>query len=160
MEARPPTPTAADGQQSLRDHVRAKALEARAKCCGRVDRPAILRLLEDRTVVRYPVGIRYDAEPLLSGEFACLAPLGGHPADGFCLFIHPRFECAEFLPALVAYYIPTVNYGDVASNVDAELYGSTLLGMDLEAYYRLLCEVSDSLPDQPEQLQFAARKSS
>lgn len=137
-------PTAADGQQSLRDHVRAKALEAREKLGGRIDRTAIFRLLDDRTAVRYPVGVRFDAGPLHSGEFAFLESLGGHPSDGFCLFIHPRFEHADdVVPELIAYYIPSVNYGDVATHVEAELYGATLLGLDLEDYYRRLCAAAD-----------------
>lgn len=138
------TPTAADGQQSLRDHVRAKALEARAKFAGAIDRTGMFRLLEDRAVVRYPVGVRFDASPLRPGEFAFLESLGAHPAEGFCLFIHPLFEHAdELLPLLIAYYIPSVNYGDVATHVEAELYGSTLLGLDAEEYYRLLCSAAD-----------------
>jgi hypothetical protein len=142
---RPPNPTAADGRQSLREHVCAKAAEARAKSAGRIDRVATLRLLDDRSVVRYPVGVRFDAEPLRPGEFACLEALGEHPADGFCLFVHPRFEMAdELLPLLIAYYIPAINYGDVATNVEAELYGSTLLGINLDAYYQTLCAAADS----------------
>lgn len=145
MSDRPPhTPTAADGQQSLRDHVRAKALEARAKLAGRVDRAAILRLLEDRTAVRYPIGVRFDAAPLRPGEFAFLEALGDHPADGFCLFIDPEFAAAdELLPLLIAYYIPSVNYGDVATHVEAELYGATLLALDAEEYYQRLCAAAD-----------------
>lgn len=137
-------PTAADGQRSLRDHVREKALEARAKFGGSIDRDAIFRLLDDRTAVRYPVGVRFDAGLLHSGEFAFLESLGQHPSDGFCLFIHPRFEhAAEVLPLLIAYYIPSVNYGDVATHVEAELYGATLLGLDVEDYYRRLCAAAD-----------------
>lgn len=145
MSDRPADPTAASGQRSLREHVLGKALEARAKAGGRIDRAAILRLLADRTVVRYPVGVRFDAEPLRPGEFACLEALGGHPSDGFCLFVHPRFERQdELLPLLIAYYIPAVNYGDVATHVEAELYGATLLGLDSEEYYRRLCAAADS----------------
>ncbi len=146
MGERPPSPSAADGQQSLREHVRAKALEARAKLRGQVDRAAILRLLEDRTAVRYPVGVRFDAEPLRPGEFACLESLGSHPADGFCLFVHPRFEhLDDVLPLLIAYYVPSINYGDVVTPVEAELYGSTLLALSPDAYYQALCNAADGV---------------
>lgn len=139
-------PSAADGRQALRDHVLAKALEAREKYKGRIDRAAMFRLLEDRSVVRYPVGVRFDAEPLLPGEFACLEALGKHPSEGFCLFVHPLFEPVdELLPLLIAYYIPTVNYGDVATHIEAELFGSALLGFDREEYYRLVCSASDTV---------------
>lgn len=143
---RPPPPTAEEGQQALRDHVVARAAEVRSRLGGRVDRAAIFALLDDRSVVRYPLGVRFDAEPLRPSEFACLEALGAHPAEGFCLFVHPACEADdELLPLLIAYYIPSVNYGDVATHVEAELFGSTLLGIDREAYYRALCAVADAL---------------
>lgn len=138
-------PSAEEAQQSLRDHVVGKAIKAREACGGRVDRPAMLRLLEDRTIVRYPVGIRFDAQPLQPGEFACLEALGELPGDGYCLFIHPMFEPVDdLLPLLIAYYIPTVNYGDVASHIEAEMFGAALTGLDVEEYYKILCSVADS----------------
>ncbi|MDZ4754574.1 MAG: hypothetical protein SGJ11_08760 [Phycisphaerae bacterium] len=142
-------PSAEDAQQSLRDHVVAKAREARLACAQCVDRAALMGLLENRAVVRYPLGVRFDAEPLQPGEFACLEPLGAHPADGFCLYVDPLFENVdEMIPLLVAYYIPSVNYGEVASHVEAELYGATLLGMDVEEYYELLCSAADSATEE------------
>lgn len=140
-----PSPEAA--QQSLRDHVVAKAMDARAKHPEGVDRAAMLALLDDRAVVRYPLGVRFDDEPLRPGEFACLEALGERPSDGYVLFVHPMFENVdELIPLLVAYYIPSVNYGDVATHVEAELFGATLLSLEREEYYRLLCSVADSTP--------------
>jgi hypothetical protein len=144
-------PTAEDGRQSLRDHVVLKATQARASRSGLIDRAAVTSLLTDRTVVRYPLGVRFDAEPLRPGEFACLEPLGAHPSDGFCLFVHPMLDRADdLLPLVVAYYIPSVNYGEVASHVEAELFGATLLGLEVEDYYRQLCCLADSVtpPDR------------
>lgn len=111
-----------------------------------IDLAEMMRLLQDRSVVRYPVGVRFDAEPLQPGEFACLENLGDHPSDGFCLFIHPMFERVDdLIPLLIAYYIPSINYGDVASHVEAELFGATLLAIDREEYYRILCSVADTV---------------
>ena len=130
---------------ALRDHVVTRATEARAKFGDRIGRAEMMCLLEDRAVVRYPLGVRFDAGPLEHGEFACLEALGERPADGYCLFIHPMFEPVnDLLPLLIAYYIPSVNYGDVATHVEAELFGATLLGLDAEEYYRILCSVADS----------------
>lgn len=139
-------PTAEEAQQSLRDHVVARAMEARLRRAGLIDRAEMMRLLLDRSVVRYPLGVRFDAEPLRQGEFACLESLGEHPRDGFCLFIHPMFEPVDdLIPLLIAYYIPSVNYGEVATHVEAELFGATLLGLDVEEYYRVLCSVADTV---------------
>ena len=143
-----PRPTAEEARQSLRDHVVTKAIDARERRNGLIDRAKMMRLLEDRAVVRYPLGVRFDAEPLEPGEFACLETLGEHPSDGFCLFIHPMFENVdELIPLLIAYYIPSVNYGEVACHVEAELFGATLLGFDVEEYYRILCSVADAVAD-------------
>lgn len=139
-------PTAEEAQQSLRDHVVSKAMEARLRRGGLIDRGVMMRLLEDRGVVRYPLGVRFDAQPLRPGEFACLEALGEHPSDGYCLFIHPMFEpIDDLLPLLIAYYIPSVNYGDVATHVEAELFGSVLLGIEVEEYYTILCSVADTV---------------
>lgn len=141
------TPSPEDAQRSLREHVVAKAAEARLRRGGLIDREVMWRLLEDRAVVRYPLGVRFDAEPLKPGEFACLEVLGDRPSDGFCLYVHPAFEREDdLLPLLVAYYIPSVNYGDVASHVEAELFGATLLGLDVDEYYQTLCRAADSIP--------------
>ncbi len=140
-----PLPSPEAAQQSLREHLVSKAIEARARRPDGIDRDGMLRLLEDRTIVRYPLGVRFDVEPLRPGEFACLQALGDRPSDGFVLFIHPMFENVdELLPLLIAYYIPSVNYGDVASHVEAELFGASLLALDQEEYYRILCSVADS----------------
>lgn len=145
-----PRPTIEQGQQSLRDHVVAKASDASAACGGPIGRHEMMRMLDDRSIVRYPLGVRFDSEPLRSGEFACLEALGSHPSDGFCLFIHPMFENVdELIPLLVAYYIPSVNYGEVASHVEAELFGATLLGLDIEEYYTILCSVADTVAELP-----------
>ncbi|MCA9309946.1 MAG: hypothetical protein KDA21_02005 [Phycisphaerales bacterium] len=139
--------TEQDGRTALRTHVEQKASEARLRNGLYIDAEQIIRMLDDRAVVRYPVGIRFEAEPLEPGEFAWPMPLGDHPAAGFCLFIHPWFESQpQVWPLLIAYHIPTINYGDIASHQDAELYGATLLGMSPDEYYQAICELVDSLP--------------
>lgn len=138
-----------DGGQSLREHLLAKAAEARALCGTPVTPAAILGLLGNRAAVRHPVGVRFDAEPLRGGEFACLEPLGPRPSDGYCLFVHPAFEHQDWLlPLLIAYHIPSVNYGPVVTHVEADLYGAALTGMDREEYYRALCMAADSRTSQ------------
>jgi hypothetical protein len=139
--------TEADAKQSLKDHVLEKARNAHLKFGFSIDASAIMRIIDSRDVVRYPMGIRFDAGPLLPGEFACLEALGEHPSQGFCLFVNPFFQNRpDSLPLIVAYYIPSVNYGDIVSSEEAELFGATLLEMDVEEYYQALCELSDTMP--------------
>jgi hypothetical protein len=139
-----------DGRIALRDHITERASLARSRYGPLVDDVAIMRVLEDREIVRYPMGVRFDATPLQKEEFGFAMPMGVHPRDGFCLFIHPMFEQQRDLwPLLIAYHIPPVNYGDIADAADCELFGSVLLGMTLDAYYQMLCDITDSLPASP-----------
>ena len=135
-----------NARTALSDHVAEKAMEAKLKHGFFIDAEQIVRLLDDRSVVRYPVGIRFDEEPLEPGEFAWAMPLGDSPSAGYCLYIHPHFEDhPEAWPLLIAYHIPSINYGEIVSHGDAELFGATLLGLEPEAYYQALCELVDSI---------------
>lgn len=147
---RPPKVTAEDGLRALRDHVIDTAQRARARYGGRIDWPTMQRMLRDELVVRYPVELRFDAGPLEPGEFAYAEPLGTHPAQGYVLWIHPRFrDRTDLLPLLVAYHLVRVNYGQVATHEEAELFGSTLLGLDRDQYYRTLCDAADEIWGRP-----------
>lgn len=139
--------TEEDGRQALRNHIIEKAGAARVKYGFYIDYETICRMLDDPDVVRYPVGIRFDASLLEPGEFAYAQQLGESPSAGYCLFIHPYFENQqENLPLLIAYHIVDINYGEIATSAEAELFGATLLGLDVDAYYQALCELADSMP--------------
>ncbi len=138
--------TERDGRVALGDHVLEKARVARERYGPFIDATAIMRILDDRDIVRYPVGIRFDAEPLHPGEFGYAMPLGEHPREGYCLFLHPAFEHQrELWPRLIAYHIPPINYGDIADSEDSELFGASLLGLTVDSYYRELCGIADSV---------------
>lgn len=138
--------TEGDGRRALRDHVLDRAHTARAKYGPTIDADAILKILDDRDLVRYPVGTRFDASALDAGQFAHAQPLGDHPSQGFCLFIHPSFESRRDLwPLLIAYHIPPINYGDITEAEDCEVFGAVLLGLSQDEYYQALCVLTDSI---------------
>jgi hypothetical protein len=142
--------TEQDGRRALKDHLLEKASKARQRYGPTMDDAAIMRLLDDRDFVRYPVGVRFDATGLETGEFAHAMALGEHPKDGFCLFIHPTFEHRRDLwPLLIAYHLPPVNYGDIADAADCELFGAAMLGLEVDDYYSVLCDAADSIPAPP-----------
>ena len=135
------------GQQSLRDHIITKTHEARQAYGPQFDYPTILELLKDSRFVRYPVRLEFGHEALQPGEFAYMQQVAEHPKDGFVLSIHPFFQDRkDTLPLLIAYHLVLVNYGDIASHEEAELFGANLLGMDVEEYYRQLCQWADRIP--------------
>ena len=136
------------GQEALREHVKAKALTARGRHGPVMDFAALERLLADPECVRFPTTVRFDAEPLRPGEFAWPSPVDGNPKEGFTLFVHPMFkERLDLLPLICAYHVVAINYLDVATNVEAELYGATLLDLPVDEYYARLCALSDGLPE-------------
>ena len=139
-------PTVDEGMQSLRAHVVQTALAARAAHGPDIDLEATLRLLKDGRFVRYPVRVTYDADALGDDEFAWMRQDDEHPRDGFTLIIHPRFaERRRILPLLIAYHLVVVNYGEIVTHEEAELFGATLLGLDQEDYYQTLCLAADSV---------------
>ena len=136
-----------DAFNAMHDHLIQKASAAREKYGPSIDFKIMQQMLDDRSVVRYPVKIRFDREPLRPGEFAFAQRVGEQAKEGFCLFIHPHFENQpELLPRLIAYHVVDINYGEMATSSDAEVFGATLLGMEVAEYYQALCAAVDSIP--------------
>ncbi len=140
---------AEDGMSSLQDHIRSKAFEARQKYAsptGEIPYRTFLNMLDDRTVVRNSVHVVYDSDSLEPGEFAWMCQAGESPSDGFVCYVHPIYrENKEEVVALIAYHLVVVNYGEIATAEEAELFGATLLGMDVETYYNQICALADRL---------------
>ena len=140
-------PTVRDGSVALHDHLMTVAATARERYGPDMDFAAIVQILDDREIVRYPVSLVFDEAPLQAGEFAFPEPNGCHPSEGFTLFLHPQFEGKlEVLPMLIGYQLVRINYGDVASHEEAEIFGSALCAMDCDAYYEKICGLADSIP--------------
>jgi hypothetical protein len=140
--------TADDARQSLSAHVASKGDEIREKYGPKIGWPELLRILEDRSCVRYPCEIVFDAAPLEAGEFAYPVAKGETPAVGFTIFVHPFFMTdLKRVPYLVLYQLVVVNYGEFASADDAETFGAHALGVAKEDYYRTLCDLADQIGD-------------
>jgi hypothetical protein len=102
--------------------------------------------LEDRTCVRYPCILVFDAAPLAPGEFAYPVAQGARPEDGFIMYVHPFFMTRlQQVPHLVLYQLVLVNYGEFASPDDAETFAASVLGCPRDEYYRALCEMADQI---------------
>jgi hypothetical protein len=136
--------TLEDGQEALRTHVVDCAVTIRELYGPAVTPEALQKILADDRCVRFPTRIVFDDEPLGEGMFAVARPVGDE--SSWEVIVHPAFEDRPiYLPALVLYHLVTVNYGEFASYEDAEVFGATVLGMDQEAYYQLLCRLADEL---------------
>jgi hypothetical protein len=138
--------TADDAKQSLNAHVAAKGAEIFEKYGSVIGWKQLSKILEDRTAVRYPCEVVFDAAPLQPGELAFPAPKGAYPEDGFRVCVHPCFMMQlEYVPHIVLYQLVLVNYGQFASAEDAETFGAAALGLEKEEYYQRLCRLADEL---------------
>jgi|SRR5215471_2070290 len=127
----------------LAAQVAAKAAEIRHKYGPQLGWDQLERLLMDRDFVPYPCEIRFDAEPLLPGEFAHPMPKGTTPNDGYVIYVHPLYSTQlPLVPYLVLHQLVLINYGESATLDDAETFGSLALGLSKEEYYRALCDLS------------------
>jgi hypothetical protein len=138
--------TAEDAKQSLNAHVASKGAEIFEKYGPEIGWKKLLQILQDRTAVRYPCEVVFDAAPLQPGELAFPAPKGGYPEEGFKIYVHPSFMMQlENVPHIVLYQLVLVNYGEFASADDAETFGAAALGLAKEEYYQILCGLADEV---------------
>jgi hypothetical protein len=149
MKSDPEAPevlTADDAKQSLHAHAAAKGNEIQIKYGPRIGWNVLLRILNDRTCVRYPCEIVFDQTELQSGEFAHPVLKRELPEDGFTIYVHPIFMTRlEEVPLLVLYQLVLVNYGPFASAADAEVFGAGALGISSDEYYQALCQIADEI---------------
>src|SRR3954467_13482326 len=122
------TLTAEDARQSLTAHVESKGVEVFLKYGPQIGWTALQQLLGDRTQVRYPCEIAFDAAALLPGELAHALPKSENPEEGFTICVNPLFALElERVPFVVLYQLVAVNYGDFASFEEAETFGAAAL---------------------------------
>jgi hypothetical protein len=142
----PTTLTAEDARQSLTDHLVGKGEAIRQTYGSPFGWAELLRLLEDRSQVRYPCALVLDSGPLLPGECAHPVQKGERPEDGFDIFVHPYFaEKHDQAVFHVLYQLVVVNYGGFATPEDAETVGARALGLSRDEYYQILCRIADEM---------------
>jgi len=139
-------PTDAQGKQSLHDHIVDKALQTRDAYGAQINIVTITEMINDQKFVRFPVEIVFSDAELSDSEFAYLQTKRGVDGLQYKLSIHPYYKGRDqSLPYIIAYYIVCVNYGDIVTSEEAELYGATLFGLEIDDYYHKLCAIADNL---------------
>jgi hypothetical protein len=127
-------------------HAIEKAGEIRARYGPVIDYPVVQRILKDKRCIRYPVEIRFVSDGIEPGLFARTEPISKNPDDGYVISLPQQFEDRpDLLPALILYQSVLVNYGDLATATDAELFGSGILGLDRDTYYAQIVALTDAL---------------
>ncbi len=127
-------------------HASEKAKEIRSRYGPDIDYPTVLSMLEDRKSIRYPVQIQFTSEGIEQGMFARTEPVSENPNDGYVISLHDHFaDRPEVLPVLILYQAVLINYGDLATADDAELFGAGILDLDRDAYYKQVAALTDAL---------------
>jgi hypothetical protein len=136
----------ADVREHLGAELVSKAAEIRQKYGPDIGWDELQRLLQDRNCAPFPCEIRFDAGPLLPGEFGHPVPKGPSREEGFIIYLHPFYATQlASVPYLVLHQLVLINYGDSATADDAETFGSLVLGVSKEDYYHVLCELSGQI---------------
>ena len=135
------------GEEGLRAHLVDTAMRAHSMFAP-VLGENLLRLLDDRNLVRYPVRIAYELGSMAPHQFGQPEPEDG----GVVLYLHPQLEPVPLDAAFaVAYFLPLINYGQLINDDHCLLYGATLHGLMLDQYFSELCRIADSIgvPERP-----------
>ncbi len=153
--------TPEEQRETMNFHLRQKAQEIIEKYGTSISFAVLQEVLQDRKFVRYPVNIIYNSAQIEAGLFIktemILADRNRQPGEDddyikqadrhYDFIVHEYFEGQpEKLVPLVLYHIPTVNYGDIATYEDAEVFASALLQMEQDGYYQLVCDLVDGIP--------------
>ena len=155
------TATQQELRESMNLHLRQKAQEIIDKYGSAITFSVLQDILQDRKFVRYPVNIIYDSARIEAGLFIKTEMMlsdQGHQTDedseyvkpierSYDFIVHEYFEGQpdKLLP-LILYHLPTVNYGDIATYEDAEVFASALMQMEQDNYYQLVCDLTDAIP--------------
>ena len=139
--------TLEDGRRALAVHCLDKGHKLRQKYGKAIDHELLKTILKDEEFVRYPVRLRFDSTKVEKGMFAVTESVSADASAGFIIYIHECFKKRlGDVPALVFYHVVAINYGEFATHNEAEEFGSSALGMGKEAYYQLLCYLTDQIP--------------
>lgn len=140
------TLTVKDGRQAFAHHVIERALALREKYGPVIDDEVIQTILEDRDFVRYPTRVEFDSSKIEPGFFAAVEPVAGSSTHEHVIFLHEHFRGRprDITNALL-YQLVVVNYGEIATREEAELFGATALGVEQEDYYQRLCRLADQI---------------
>lgn len=142
------TLTIEDGKKALLHHAVEKGIALHEKYGNFIDFDTLQLILKDKDFTRYPTRVEFKSQFDEKGLFAFTEQLStDDPTQGFVIYVHDYFRNKmSDVPALVLYHLVAVNYGDIATSEEAEIFGASALGMKKEEYYQLLCALTDQIP--------------
>ena len=132
------------GEDSLLDHLRHQATEARGRHGG-LGPTNLETFLNDRDCVRHPTRLVLEFGDMGPHQFA--QPDRDYRSDqpeARVLYLRPILGGRPDLVALaVSYMIPVINYGQVANDEHCLEYGATLMNTTVDDYYEQICKLAE-----------------
>lgn len=132
------------GDQSLREHLQAQAIVARAKHAP-LTFATLDPLLLDPECLRYPTRLVFEVGEMAMHQFAQPdVDFRSAAGDGRVLYLRPLLrDHPDQVVVAVAYMVPVINYGDIITDAHCVLYGAALLGLTEEEFYTQVCALAD-----------------
>jgi len=122
-------------REGLENHIRMVAEKATSKYGAIVSIETFNKMLENREVVRFPSTLGFKEPADKDTPCARLDREGGGEDECFCITLHPRFRGRdEDVIALALYQFVKINYGKIAKEKEALLFGSLLLNIREDEY--------------------------
>ena len=101
-------------------------------------------MLSDSDVARFPVQLSFSLN-IEEGLFGICQKRTEDPTHGYNLVLHSGFQSMGDKLAFLAFYLLVrVNYGEFATFKEAEIFTACILGMPVDEYYQILCDLVDS----------------
>lgn len=132
------------GEDSLMDHLRHQATEARERHGG-LKSGNIETFLDDRDCVRYPTRLVLEFGEMGPHQFAQPdRDYRANHAEARVIYLRPILGKRPDLIALaVSYMIPVINYGQIITDDHCLEYGAHLLGIPSDVYYERICDLAE-----------------
>jgi len=140
---------AREGRESLRAHIADRADAAREKY-GALNKETLPSYLADQAFVRRPTRLVFEFGEMAPHQFGDAEPDPRDPEQSVVLYVRPVLkQHPDMIPLAVAYLVPTINYGDMATDEDCLFHGARLLGLTVDEYYKRLCDIADFVGAEP-----------
>lgn len=136
-------------REGLENHILMVAEKAVSKH-GQIDSlDTFVDVLNNREVVRFPTAIDFNDHVLENNKCSKLDKVSDGNDECYCIILHPLFKNRDKdIIALALYQIVTINYGKIAKEKEALLFGSSVLGISEEEYKALLTRLESEVSEK------------
>lgn len=134
-----------EGEDSLLSHILEKSIEAREKYPS-LGMDNLDTFLGDTDCLRYPTRYVFEfGADMAPHQFAQPEEdVRSEDPNARVIYLRPNLRNRpDYAVLAIAYMVPTVNYGEVATDEHCLVFAASLLGKSEDECYEALCELAD-----------------